>query len=107
VKRADRVVGKDYPGYEAEDDENGDTPHAPPVRRYRAQRDTEMSPKSHARDVRAPGGPQRDPVVFFTDAPSSDTSGQVSDNAVDPSGANGGETGVVVRRRPPETGDGD
>jgi hypothetical protein len=31
----------------------------------------------------------------------------VSDNAVDPSGANGGETDVVVRRRPPESGDGD
>ena len=69
VKRADRVVGKDYPGYEAEDDENGDTPHAPPVRRYRAQRDTELSPKSHARDVGPPGARSATPASFSRTRP--------------------------------------
>jgi hypothetical protein len=96
VKRAERVVDKIYPSYKIEIEENEEEPRAHRIPRSRANRDTKRSPKTQTKNTQTPGDPQRDPVVFFTYAPSTDTTGQVSDNAVDPSGANS-EGGIIVR----------
>src|SRR5438552_5468150 len=71
VKRAERGAPKKYSGYRIEADENEEDIHGPPIRRSRSKRDTKTSRKSHARNTQTPGDPQRDPVVFFTYAPSS------------------------------------
>ncbi len=95
VKRPERVVDRVYPPYRIQEGENEDV-RGPRIRRSRSRRDTETSPATPVQNTTSPGDPQPDPVVFFTYAPSSDTTGQVSDNAVDPSGADC-EAGVVVR----------
>jgi hypothetical protein len=95
VKRSERVVDRTYPSYYVQKGENAEI-RRPRTRRSRSKRDTETSPATKAQNTKSPSDPQRDPVVFFTYAPSSDTTGQVSDNAVDPSGADC-EAGVVVR----------
>ena len=95
AKHPERVVDTTHPSYPIQEGENEQV-RGPRIRRSRVKRDTEVSPATRPQNTRSPGDPQRDPVVFFTYDPSSDTTGQVSDNAVDPSGADC-EAGVVVR----------
>jgi len=95
VKRPERVVDRVYPTYRMDEGENEEI-RGPRIVRSRSRRDTETSPTTKVQNTASPGDPQRDPVVFFTYSPSSDTTGQVSDNAVDPSGADS-EAQVIVR----------
>jgi len=95
VKRPERVVDRVYPTYRIDEGENEEI-RGPRIVRSRSRRDTETSPTTKVQNTASPGDPQRDPVVFFTYSPSSDTTGQVSDNAVDPSGADS-EAQVIVR----------
>ena len=85
AKHPERVVDTTHPSYPIQEGENEQI-RGPRIRRSRVKRDTEVSPATRPQNTRSPGDPQRDPVVFFTYDPSSDTTGQVSDNAVDPSG---------------------
>ena len=96
IKRPERVVDKIYPSFRIQKGEN-EKIRRPDIRRSRSKRVTETSAPTRAQNTTSPGDPPpRDPVVFFTYAPSSDTTGQVSDNTVDPSGADC-EAGVIVR----------
>jgi hypothetical protein len=96
VKRPERVVDKIYPAYRRQKGEN-EKMRRPDIRRSRSKRVTETSAPTRAQNTTSPSDPPpRDPVVFFTYVPSSDTTGDISDNVVDPSGGDC-EAGVVVR----------